>query len=112
RLAPMNYYHPAKTEMWKLAALRLRVSSSFLGAILLCLLVPFTSLAGISEPSTVFYGRIVNRTSGQEYQLTNGHLVWIINRPGASPLTLATDLTVLRGGDFSYRLDVPHQALS
>ena len=107
----MNYYYPAKTEMWKLAAWRLRSASS-LWAILLCLLIPFTSHAGISEPSTVFYGRIVNRTSGQEYQLTNGHLVWIINRPDGSQLTLATDVTTLRGGDFSYRLDVPHQALS
>src|SRR6266853_3786801 len=67
---------------------------------------------GISEPGTVFYGKIINRTSGQEYLLTNGHLVWIIGRADGSQVTLAADLAALRGGDFSYRLDVPHQALS
>jgi len=108
----MNYYHPAKTEMWKLAALRLRVSASSLGAMLLCLLFPFTSFAGISEPDTVFYGKIVNRTSGQEYLLTNGHLAWIIGSADGSQVTLTANLAAVRGGDFSYRLNVPHQALS
>src|SRR5262249_30186351 len=113
RLATMNYYSPAKTEMWKLAALRLRFFfASFLGATLLCLLFPFTSVAGISEPGTVFYGKIINRTSGQEYLLTNGHLVWIIGGADGSQITLTANLAALRNGDFSYRLDVPHQALS
>src|SRR4051794_38658178 len=102
RLATMNYYHPAKTEMWKLAALRRRIAACSLLAILLCLLFPLTSLAGISEPGTVFYGRIVNRMSGQEYLLTNGHLVWIIGRADGSQITLAANLAALRGGDFSY----------
>src|SRR3954468_18716037 len=89
-------------------------SPTLLALTLLALLtlIPFSSFGGITEPATVFYGRIINRTSGQEYVLTNGHLAWVIIRSDGSRVSLATEVTVLRGGDFSYRLDVPHQALS
>src|SRR2546425_2376342 len=50
-------------------------------ALLLALLPLAGFAAGIPEPSTVFYGKIVNRTSGQEYVLTNGNLSWILIRP-------------------------------
>jgi len=82
-----------------------------LAVLTLATLLPAASFAGISEPGTIFYGKIINRTSGQEYLLTNGHLLWTISRPDGSQVALATELKALRNGDNSYRLDVPHQAL-
>jgi len=67
--------------------------------------------AGVPEPETVFYGRIINRSSGQVYQLTNGTLSWTVRRQNGATLTLTSPLRALKGGEFSYRLNVPHQAL-
>src|SRR6266446_243257 len=120
RLASMNYDYPGKAKTERTSERQsVRASErncshapTLLTLLALLTLLPFTSLAGISEPDTVFYGKIVNRTSGQEYLLTNGHLVWIIGRADGSQVTLTANLAAVRGGDFSYRLNVPHQALS
>ncbi|MDB6030529.1 MAG: Hemolysin-type calcium-binding region [Verrucomicrobiales bacterium] len=117
RLETMNHYHPGtkgtqgQSVLPCSTARSLRWTSLFLG-LLAGLCGAMTGQAGITEPATVFYGKVINRTSGQEYALTNGHLVWILRRSDGSSVSLSTELTVLRGGDFSYRLDVPHQALS
>lgn len=66
---------------------------------------------GISEPDTIFYGQVINRTSGQEDLLTQGTLVWVINRPDGTPITLTASLQPLAGGRFSYKLPVPQEAL-
>jgi len=76
------------------------------------LLVSCPVHAEISEPETVFYGKIVNRTSGQEYLLTHGTLSWVISRPDGSRLTLNGSLEPLNNGAYSYRLKVPHEALA
>src|SRR6476646_5788314 len=76
------------------------------------LLVTCPVHAEISEPETVFYGKIVNRTSGQEYLLTHGTLFWVISRPDGSRLTLNGSLEPLNNGAYSYRLKVPHEALA
>jgi hypothetical protein len=68
--------------------------------------------AGITEPETIFFGKVINRTTGQEYVMTNGALSWVIVKPDASRITLATKLQAIKDGDFSYRLNIPHQALS
>ncbi len=68
--------------------------------------------AGIPEPETVFYGRIVNRTSGQEYLMVQGNLAWVIRKPDGQPMQLTAALTPLKDGEFSYRINVPHEALS
>jgi hypothetical protein len=65
----------------------------------------------VPEPATVFYGKIINRSSGQIYQLAEGSLIWTIVRSNGGALTLTGPLSALRNGEFSYRLDVPHQAL-
>lgn len=68
--------------------------------------------AQISEPATVFYGQVINRTSGQLDLITQGNLVWTIIRPDGQQITLNTTLQPLNNGQYSYRLLVPHQALT
>lgn len=84
----------------------------FAATLLAALLAPALAAAQISEPDTVFYGQIVNRTSGQPDLLTQGQLTWTIIRPDGQQLTLTTTLLPLGNGRFSYRLLVPHQALT
>lgn len=67
--------------------------------------------AGIAEPEAVFYGRIINRASGQVYLLSAGTLTWRLNSPNGPAITLSTALQPLKGGAYSYRLNVPHEAL-
>ena len=67
--------------------------------------------ATVSEPETIFYGRIINRLSGQTYVLSEGALTWRIRRSNGTLVTLTAELQPLKGGVYSYRLNVPHQAL-
>src|SRR5213593_2585432 len=67
--------------------------------------------ASVSEPETVFYGRVINRVSGQTYVLSEGTLTWRIRRSNGTLVTLGTELEPLKDGAYSYRLKVPHQAL-
>ncbi len=68
--------------------------------------------AEIPEPPTVFYGRVINRTSGQVFVLTNGSLTWkIAPLAGGAPVVLTAPVQALTGG-LSYRLSVPHHALA
>ena len=66
--------------------------------------------ATVPEPSTVLYGRIVNRTSGPEYLVTSGTLEWTIDsgKPGTTPHHFAARLQPLGGGQYSYKLKIPH----
>ncbi len=76
------------------------------------LLAPSLAPAQIAEPATVFYGQVVNRTSGQPNQLTQGTLQWAIRRADGKTLTLTAKLESLGNGRFSYRIAVPHEALT
>jgi Cadherin-like len=67
--------------------------------------------AGISEPDAIFYGQVINRTSGQVNLLTQGTLAWVINPPDGTPITLTASLQPLAGGRYSYKLPVPQEAL-
>src|SRR5712671_848878 len=79
--------------------------------ILLILLLAASSQADIPEPDTLFYGKIVNRTSQQEYLINNGTLSWVVSRPDGKQITLSTQLSSLNNGIYSYSLRVPHEAL-
>lgn len=75
----------------------------------------FSSIAGqISEPGTVFYGRIVHVSAGHEYLLTEGNLVWTFRSAvqGGREYSFSAKLEPLAAGQFSYRLDIPHEALA
>ena len=80
--------------------------------LLACLAGSVRAQLSIPEPETVFYGRVLNRTSGRDVLLTSGSLTWSLQRPGAAPLTLTATLESLGGGSYSYQLKVPHEALS
>jgi len=75
-------------------------------------MAPLGAQAQIPEPSTVFYGQVLNRTSGQANLITQGRLVWTLIRPDGKAITLTGNLQPLNNGRYSYRLDVPHQALA
>ncbi len=68
--------------------------------------------AQVPEPETLFYGRIVNRTTAQEYLVTSGTLTVTIAGEGAAPLELTAKIEPHAGGKYSYVLKVPHQAKS
>ncbi|HXI70065.1 MAG TPA: type I secretion C-terminal target domain-containing protein [Verrucomicrobiae bacterium] len=84
----------------------------FAASLLAGCLAPLAVFAQIAEPSTVFYGQVINRTSAQTDLITQGNLVWTILQPGGKTLTLTAALKPLNNGRFSYRLAVPHEALT
>lgn len=88
------------------------IQKLFLGALCATMLSPVFAPAQISEPETIFYGQVINRTSGQLDLITVGNLVWRIARPDGRQITLAATLRPLNNGQFSDRLSVPHQALT
>jgi hypothetical protein len=70
--------------------------------------------ARISEPSTVFYGRVFSRSANREFLITQGDLKWtLINgSQGGREYELSAKLEPLGDGAYSYRLSVPHQLLA
>ena len=87
-----------------------------LAAVAACLSVSWfiapTARAIVSEPETLIYGRILNRTNPNAEQLvTSGALEWSIRRPDGSTIRLAGEVDVLDGGRLSYLVRVPHQAV-
>ena len=74
--------------------------SRLLGAGLLTLggwlpsILPATS---ISEPDTLLYGRILNRSGSAVQVITAGTLTWTFQVPGSEPRTFSTDSRALAG---------------
>lgn len=68
--------------------------------------------AGFTEPYTVFYGKVLGTGSGQPYSVYEGDITWAIQAADGSELELMAQLTSLKDGEYSYRLNVPHSALS
>jgi hypothetical protein len=78
-----------------------------------CLLLPFAaSAAVISEPATVFYGKVLGVGDTQPFLIKEGALVWTICRSDGVEVTLKASLFAYNGGLYTYRLDVPHSALA
>jgi hypothetical protein len=68
--------------------------------------------AFISEPETLVYGRILNRANPNLEQLvTEGTLHWTLQKPDGSSVVLTGEVDALNGGDFSYLVRIPHQAM-
>ena len=65
----------------------------------------------IVEPPTVLFGKIFNRTANSEV-LKLGQLTVQIQFEGGAPVSMATDLSDYSNGEYSYVLEIPHQALS
>lgn len=68
--------------------------------------------AGIAEPATTFYGKVIGTADLQPFLITEGRLKWTIRRADGADVTLHAKLYAFNKGAFSYRLDVPHAALS
>lgn len=75
---------------------------------------PALATTRIAEPPTSFYGRIVARLAGRDFLVTTGELQWTIVVPNQSnrQYTMTAAIESLGGGQFSYRLTIPHQALA
>jgi len=65
----------------------------------------------ITEPHTVFYGKVLGTASAQDFLVTAGRLTWTIQRSDGVAVTLETSLYLL-DDTYSYRLNVPHAALA
>lgn len=82
-------------------------------ALVACLLTGLmASAASISEPATTFYGKVLGTADVQPFLITEGRLMWVIRRADGVDVTLTSTLFAYNDGQFSYRLDVPHAALS
>lgn len=68
--------------------------------------------ASISEPATVFYGKIVGTGSERPFVVTDGQIRWQLRDANGAEIVLQARLWPQGGGEFSYRLSVPHTALS
>ncbi len=66
----------------------------------------------IGEPETLVYGRILNRRNPNvDHVVTEGTLRWTIKKPDGSMIELTGEIDALDGGNQSYLLRVPHQAV-
>lgn len=74
--------------------------------------LPALQAQSISEPHTVFYGKVLGTASAQDFLITEGKLVWTIERADGVSITLETSLYPLHDNTYSYRLNVPHSALA
>ena len=80
-------------------------------ALQLCASALSSARAGsIPEPATAFYGKVIELHSG--YQVTEGDLTWVVHRADGVNQILHSKLQKFNGGEFSYWLDVPHQAMA
>ena len=79
---------------------------------LLTLLPALLHAAGISEPATTFYGKVLGTAGIQPYLITEGKLNWTIRRADGVDVTFHARLHPFGKGAYSYRLDIPHAALS
>ncbi len=79
---------------------------------LLFALCVLPAAAEIPEPETVFYGRIVNRTTAQEFLVSTGTLQVTVTGDGVAPLVVTAAIQPYAGGKYSYVLRLPHQAKS
>lgn len=77
-------------------------------------LAPWTSVsaASFSEPHTVFYGKVLGTESAQDFLITQGDLVWSIQRADGETVVLTSSLYAWNDDEFSYRLNIPHSAFS
>lgn len=90
----------------------MKAKFKFLTTLTLLLLGGVTQLqASVPEPSTLIYGEVLHRAYGSEHQLTEGTLVWTLRDESGVEFTYTTELEDIKGV-YSYKIEIPHQALS
>lgn len=83
------------------------------GALLSCLPAVSKGETSLSEPSTVFYGKVLNQSGVLEHVISEGELEWKVKgTEDDEPISLRSALAEYAGGEYSYRLDVPHHVLA
>lgn len=80
-----------------------------LGALLAA---PTIHAAGITEPATIIYGKIIRTDATRPSLLTEGTLNWTIRRTDGVEINLQTTLGPINNREYSYRLNIPHDALA
>ncbi|MFO7622895.1 MAG: hypothetical protein R6V73_00965, partial [Anaerolineales bacterium] len=73
--------------------------------------IGIASPAPLTEPETVFYGRIVGTGSHQPFLVTDGELHWRILTADGRDLAFTARIRPQKDEAYSYRLKVPHHAL-
>ena len=90
----------------------MKITSKFFAILSLSCAAVLTAVAdSVPEPSTILYGKVLHRAYGNEYQLTTGQLVWTLRNQDGEEFTFQTELQNIRDV-FSYKMPIPHQALS
>lgn len=90
----------------------MKAITRFFPTLLTLLLVGATiASAKVPEPSTIIYGKVIHRAHGSEHQLVEGDLTWTLSDQNGAEYTFEVALTDIKGV-FSYRIAIPHQALS
>src|SRR6476661_1047290 len=86
---------------------------SALAALWLGALLAFSASAvSITEPATIFYGKILDLSSPHGSLVTTGALTWVVHRADGLNQVLRAKIQPLNGGLYSYSLNVPHEALA
>lgn len=67
--------------------------------------------APLTEPETVFYGRILGTGSAQPFEVTQGELIWTLRAADGRDLMFRAEIKPQRDETFVYRLKIPHHAL-
>jgi hypothetical protein len=70
------------------------------------------SATSVTEPPTIFYGKIIDISSPYGSLVTTGALTWIVHRADGLNQVLRATIQPLNGGLYSYSLNVPHEALA
>ncbi|MGB0259430.1 MAG: cadherin-like domain-containing protein, partial [Coraliomargarita sp.] len=90
----------------------MNVKNKFLALVPLSLLATASTVFGtVPEPSTILYGQVLHRAFGNEHQLTEGTLEWTLRDELGAEFTYTTELEDIKSV-FSYKVSIPHQALS
>ena len=87
--------------------------TKFLALLPALLLTCASTLLGdvVPEPSTILYGKVLHRAYGNEHQLSAGSLEWTLRNDSGTEFTYTAELSDIQGV-FSYKIAIPHQALS
>lgn len=67
--------------------------------------------APLTEPETLFYGRILGTGSAQPFEVTQGELRWTLRAADGRDLMFRAEIKPQRDETFVYRLKIPHHAL-
>lgn len=89
----------------------MKASKKFLTTLSLFISSVGALLATVPEPDTILFGKVLHRAYGNEHQLTEGTLTWTLRDQDGTDYIYTTELEDINE-TFSYKMPIPHQALS